>query len=53
MQDADAPASAKAQASRTLAEMNGQLGRHSKPATDDQPDPNNMTLAQIEAELAG
>ena len=52
MQDAAAPAASRAQAARTLAEMQGLLGRHSKPATEDNASPTEMSLAQIEAELA-
>ena len=47
-QDATAPASAKASAARTLAEMAGAIGRHAeKPSTGK--DLADMTLEELEA----
>lgn len=53
LRDDAAPAAARAQAARTLAEMVGALGRHSKPQRDDLPPLGEMTRQQLEAELAG
>ncbi len=51
MTDPTAPAAAKAQAARTLAEMVGQLGRNAKPPSDGKP-VGSLTRAEIMAELA-
>lgn len=51
--DGNAPAAARAQAARTLAEMAGALGRHAKPKDDDGKPVGEMTRAELEAELAG
>lgn len=51
--DRTAPAAAKASAARTLAEMAGVIGRHSRPGDDDLPNSFEMSRAEINAELAG
>jgi len=52
MRDADAPAAAKAQAARTLAEMMQALGRHAAPATATDKPIADMGRDELEAELA-
>lgn len=52
MLDPMAPAAAKAQAARTLAEMAQALGRDRKPAPDASKPVAELTMAEIEAELA-
>jgi hypothetical protein len=49
-QDKDAPAAAKAQAARTLAEIHGLLGRHAEPPKDDER-PSEMTSTQVDDEI--
>lgn len=51
MRDKDAPASAKAQAARTMAEMTMQLGRNQREPVDPGQPVKEMTRAAIEAEL--
>jgi hypothetical protein len=51
--DATAPAAAKASAARTLAEMSGAIGRHSRPGGDDLANAFEMSREDINAELAG
>lgn len=50
--DGKAPAAARAQAARTLAEMLGALGRHAPPPAEDAPDVASMSRAELERELA-
>jgi hypothetical protein len=50
--DATAPAAARAQAARTLAEMAQALGRHAAPATAPAKPVGQMTRAELEAEIA-
>jgi hypothetical protein len=52
MRDDQAPAAAKAQAARTMAEINRQLGAKSIASTDTDTAVRGMTRAQIEAALA-
>jgi len=52
MGDKAAPAAAKAQAARTLAEMVQALGRHAAPATAPDRPIADMGAAELEAELA-
>lgn len=51
--DANAPAAARAQAARTLAEMVGALGRHAAPPAPAGKALADMTREELEAELAG
>ena len=51
--DPDAPAAARAQAARTLAEMSGAIGRNARPAPEAGKPVNELTRAELEAELAG
>lgn len=51
MRDNDAPAAARAQAARTLAELAGVLGRHAKPPAPAGKPIAEMSRAEIEAEL--
>jgi hypothetical protein len=51
--DANAPAAAKAQAARTLAEIAGLVGRHAAPPDQGERRPSGtMSRAEIQAELA-
>lgn len=52
LSDPDAPSSARAAAARTLAELSGALGRHAPPPAPPARPVAQMTLAEIEAELA-
>lgn len=52
MLDANAPAAAKAQAARTLAEMAQMLGRDRVPPPDPSKPVGELTRAELEAELA-
>jgi len=49
--DRDAPASARVQAARTLAEIVGELGRHAETPTRSGRSSGDMTLTEIDAEL--
>lgn len=51
--DGDAPAAARAQAARTLAEMANALGRHAKPSETTRKPISEMTREELEAELSG
>jgi len=51
MRDPEAPAAAKAQAARTLAEMLQALGKHQAPQTNPDRQVQDMTQAELEAEL--
>lgn len=51
MRDPGAPAAAKAQAARTLAEMVGALGRHAPPPTQADKPLTEMTREELEKEL--
>lgn len=50
--DINAPAAARVQAARTLAEMAGALGRNAKPPAERGKPLAEMTRAELEAELA-
>ena len=52
MRDGAAPAAARAQAARTLAEMVGALGRHAAPPASEAKPVAEMTREELEAELA-
>lgn len=52
IRDANAPAAAKAQAARTLAELAGAIGRNAKPPADAGRPLGELTRADLEAELA-
>lgn len=52
MLDPAAPAAAKAQAARTLAEITNQIGRLATPAVDDGKPITRLTRAELERELA-
>jgi len=49
--DAEAPAAARVQAARSLAEIVGALGRHQDAPTRSTRPAGDMTLAEIDAEL--
>ena len=53
MADTLAPAAAKAQAARTLAEITNQIGRNSEPAPDAARPVRGLSRADLERELAG
>lgn len=51
MADPDAPAAARTQAARTLAEVKGMVGRHAAPPDLDTKPSSIMSRAELEAEL--
>ena len=51
IRDRDAPAAARVQAARTLAEIVGDLGRHADAPANPNRLANDMTLSEIDAEL--
>jgi hypothetical protein len=52
MADEAAPAAAKAQAARTLLELEGALGKHQAPPTSERQDLSAMSRSELLAELA-
>ncbi len=50
--DKSAPAAAKAQAARTLAEIEGLLGKYQAPPTDDETAGELLSESEIDAEIA-